>query len=75
MGDTSPNIAALLPAVGTDLVIKERPVPTPGSDEVLIRNHAIGLNPIDWKRQAWGFMISSYPTILGAGTSIPRYSN
>lgn len=68
MEDITQNVAALLPAVATNLVIEERSIPSPGPDEVLIHNHFIGLNPIDWKRQAWGFMINSYPTILGAGT-------
>jgi NADPH:quinone reductase-like Zn-dependent oxidoreductase len=61
------NTAALLTAATTDVSIQDRDVPTPGAGEVLIRNHAVALNPIDWKRQAWGFAISSYPTILGTG--------
>lgn len=63
------NLAALLPAVRSDLVVEERPIPTPGPDEVLVRNHFIGLNPLDFKRQLSGMFISSYPAILGTGTS------
>ncbi|KAK4446057.1 chaperonin 10-like protein [Podospora aff. communis PSN243] len=63
------NIAAFLPAPNADLVIREREIPVPGPLEILIRNHAVGLNPIDWKRQTWGFMIPSYPTILGTDLS------
>ncbi|KAJ4289206.1 hypothetical protein N0V90_011548 [Kalmusia sp. IMI 367209] len=69
MSSQAKNLAAILPAIATDLVVEERPVPTPGADEVLVRNHFIAVNPIDWKRQAWGFMIPSYPTILGADVS------
>ena len=63
--------AAFLPAKGSDLVLGERETSSPGPGEVLIRNHVIAVNPVDWKRQAWGFMISSYPAILGAGTIPP----
>ncbi|MCJ1383273.1 hypothetical protein MMC17_006386 [Xylographa soralifera] len=30
------------------------------------------MDPIDWKRQAWGFVVPSYPVILGAGTQMTR---
>jgi NADPH:quinone reductase len=32
-----------------DLRLETRPLPTPAPGEVLVRNHAIGLNPVDWK--------------------------
>jgi len=64
------NLAAFLTAQATDLVIQERPIPTPGEGEILIRNRALALNPVDWKRQSWGFAIASYPTILGSGKPI-----
>lgn len=67
MSDRTPNLAAVLQAAATDVVIQERKIPTPGPDEVLIRNHAIAINPIDWKRQAWGVAIASYPVVLGSG--------
>ncbi|KAH6624025.1 chaperonin 10-like protein [Chaetomium sp. MPI-SDFR-AT-0129] len=66
MAQQTPNTAAFLPAAGAALVLGERPIPTPGPNELLIRTHAIGINPIDWKRQAFGIAIPSYPTILGA---------
>ena len=61
------NLAALLPAKQADLVFEQRPIPSPGPDQVLIHNRAIALNPIDWKKQSWEMHISSYPVILGAG--------
>jgi len=67
MPDHAVNLAALLPALGADLVIEERPIPSPKEGEILIRNHALALNPVDWKRQSSGFAIPSYPTILGSG--------
>ncbi|KAH8811133.1 chaperonin 10-like protein [Xylogone sp. PMI_703] len=66
MSQQSTHLAAELPAIATDLVIRERITPAPGADEILIRNHTIAINPIDWKRQAWGFAIPSYPVILGS---------
>lgn len=38
---------------------------TPGSDEVLVRNKVIGLNPIDWKAVRYGFGVYSFPWING----------
>lgn len=61
------NFAALLTATAVDLVYQEREIPVPGPDEILVRNHAIAVNPIDWKRQVWGYAISSFPVILGSG--------
>jgi len=61
------NIAAVLLSPKTDFVIQERPIPAPGPGELVIRTHAVGLNPIDWKRQAWDFLVSSYPAVLGNG--------
>ncbi|KAL1793793.1 hypothetical protein ACET3X_008775 [Alternaria dauci] len=69
MSEATKNLAAILHAMATPLVIEERPIPTPGSGQVLVRNHAIAVNPVDWKRQNWGFAIPSYPTILGSDVS------
>jgi hypothetical protein len=68
MSDQVPNFAAIVPAAAADVVDEERSIPSPKHGEVLIRNHAIAINPVDWKRQAWNFKIPSYPVILGSGT-------
>lgn len=47
------------------------PRPTPAADEVLIRVHAVGLNPADYKIAEWGNPAWTYPFIMGldvAGT-------
>lgn len=47
------------------------PRPTPAADEVLIRVHAVGLNPVDYKIAQWGNPAWTYPFIMGldvAGT-------
>jgi hypothetical protein len=67
MSQQSKNFAAVLHQVASPLVAEELPKPKPGPTEVLIRNHAIAVNPVDWKRQAWGFAISSYPVVMGSG--------
>ena len=71
MATQEKNLAAVLLSPQTDLVVQERPIPTPGPGELLVRTKAVGLNPIDWKRQAWNFLIPSYPVVLGTG--MPPY--
>ena len=47
------------------------PIPHPGPGEILIKQAAAGLNPIDMKIQTVGLFIKDYPAILGldlAGT-------
>ena len=41
------NLAAVIPSPKTPLVVEQRAIPAPGPNEPLIRNHAIGINPID----------------------------
>ena len=67
MADQTPNLAAVVPSAHSDVVVQERPIPSPGPDEILVQNKAIAVNPVDWKRPAWDFGISSYPVILGSG--------
>ncbi|KAH7904144.1 chaperonin 10-like protein [Hygrophoropsis aurantiaca] len=46
-------------------------IPTPGPGEILVKIHSAGLNPIDWKIAAFGFLVEDYPAVLGneaAGT-------
>ncbi|KAK4235061.1 chaperonin 10-like protein [Achaetomium macrosporum] len=64
MSQSATNLAALLPGVGKTLVLEERAIPSPGPDEILIRNRAIALNPIDWKRQAFGIAVPSDRAII-----------
>lgn len=43
----------------------EVPVPTPAEHEVLIKVHAAGLNPVDYKIVEGGVSAWRYPYILG----------
>ncbi|KAF9631065.1 hypothetical protein BFW01_g1927 [Lasiodiplodia theobromae] len=62
--------------------IKEAPKPTAGIGEIVIKNAAVSINPVDWKIQAYGRYLSRYPFILGedaaglvehVGTSVTRF--
>ncbi|KAI9061161.1 GroES-like protein [Trametes sanguinea] len=48
-----------------EFAVATRPVPKPGPGELLVKNEATGLNPVDWKIQAFGLFIEKYPAILG----------
>jgi len=41
------------------------PIPKPAKDQILIKNVAGALNPVDWKQIEFGFGIPSYPYVLG----------
>ncbi|MFI1206622.1 NADP-dependent oxidoreductase [Streptomyces sp. NPDC020802] len=43
----------------------ELEIPRPGPSEVLIRVHAAGLNPTDWKHRASGLFLGQPPFVLG----------
>ena len=67
------HLAAILPFEGGPLSIESRPTPTPGPNELLIEVKSIALNPIDYYMRDMGFMIASYPAVVGsdiAGTVI-----
>ncbi|WP_248961977.1 NADP-dependent oxidoreductase [Sphaerisporangium perillae] len=59
-------------AIGQDMlggpeVLKEIEAerPAPGPTEVLVRVHAAGVNPTDWKHRATGGMLGQPPFVLG----------
>ncbi|RKU39884.1 hypothetical protein DL546_000447 [Coniochaeta pulveracea] len=45
--------------------IAPAPIVPPGPSQVLIRAHAVAINPIDYKLQATAFIPLQYPAILG----------
>ncbi|TKA80128.1 hypothetical protein B0A55_03318 [Friedmanniomyces simplex] len=59
------NQAAWLDGKDQKLRISEAEMPKPGSDEIVIKNSAIAVNPVDWKIQDSGAFIKTWPMILG----------
>ncbi|KZP06130.1 GroES-like protein, partial [Athelia psychrophila] len=54
-----------------DFAVRSTSIPTPGPGELLIKNGAAALNPVDWKIQKYGFAVETFPAIIGldfAGT-------
>jgi hypothetical protein len=39
------------------------PMPTLGDDEIMIRSHYVGLNPIDWKSVDYNFCLPQFPWV------------
>ncbi|KAJ9605869.1 hypothetical protein H2200_009718 [Cladophialophora chaetospira] len=59
------NYAAWIPAEKASLVVATAPFPDLAANELIIKNHALAINPVDWKIQASGGFGLSYPAILG----------
>ncbi|GAA5994328.1 zinc-binding alcohol dehydrogenase family protein [Rhodotorula paludigena] len=66
--------AVLVSKEGRDLI--ERPIPTPGPGEVLIKNVAVSSNPKDWKVPSWlgqtcieGNDVAGYIEAVGEGVT------
>ncbi|RDL33848.1 GroES-like protein [Venustampulla echinocandica] len=66
MSFPKPNIAAVLETAKAQVTVKERPIPTPGSHELLVLNHAIAANPVEWRIQDFDFLVTKYPNVLGS---------
>ncbi|KAG8220529.1 chaperonin 10-like protein [Butyriboletus roseoflavus] len=47
------------------LELGTKTLPTPGPGEILIKEIAVGLNPVDWRIQDYSLYAYHYPTILG----------
>ncbi len=63
------NTAAWLPAKRAKLAIKPAPYTPPRDNEIVVRNLAVAVNPIDWILQTAGYLIFpwiKYPFILGS---------
>ncbi|EPQ26820.1 uncharacterized protein PFL1_05455 [Pseudozyma flocculosa PF-1] len=57
--------AAVIPEPNAQHQLSERTVPALKDDEVLIRNTAAAVNPIDWKLRQFNVFNLTYPTVLG----------
>ena len=62
------NAAAWLVANHARLEVKSAPYTLPRENEIVVENHAVAINPVDWAKQAVGAMFFSfvrYPFVLG----------
>jgi NADPH:quinone reductase-like Zn-dependent oxidoreductase len=64
------NSAAWLLAPKQSFQVKEAPYPTPGPDEIVVRNRAVAVNPIDWVQRDQGTSFAfgwiKYPFVFGS---------
>ncbi|EZG68159.1 zinc-binding dehydrogenase superfamily oxidoreductase [Gregarina niphandrodes] len=63
--DTGNWAAWQMEAKAARFEVKEAPMWTPGEGEVLVRNRAVAVNPVDIAVQTLDFFSFKYPTILG----------
>ncbi|KAI0377225.1 hypothetical protein F5Y04DRAFT_285170 [Hypomontagnella monticulosa] len=67
------NMAAWLPASKvTPLKVGPAPYPTPGPNQIVVKNCALGINSVDWAKQMLGEGLLGhiqYPIILGSDVS------
>ena len=59
------NTAAWLTALATPFEIQPAPLGTPGEKQILVKNHAIAINPVNGKIQYTALYPMTFPTILG----------
>lgn len=62
------NDAAWLCTTRAKLEVKSAPYTRPRDHEIVVKNHAVAINPLDWIKQASGNLIFSwlkYPFVLG----------
>ncbi|KAL7748915.1 hypothetical protein RI367_005563 [Sorochytrium milnesiophthora] len=59
------NQAAWLTKPGAALEVSAAPMPTVGPNEIVVKNAAIALNPIDYKIQDAGIYVQKWPVVLG----------
>ena len=66
------NTAAWINAKHARLEVGPAPYPTPADDQIVVRNHAVAINPLDWIIQVEGTLLYNwlkYPTVLGSDTA------
>ena len=59
------RILAFLDGKEKKLEVRDAPMPTAGAGRVVIKNHAMAVNPVDWKVQDSGAFVQKWPVVLG----------
>ncbi|KAL3447720.1 chaperonin 10-like protein [Aspergillus insuetus] len=62
---TPTNQAAWLIKAGSPLEVADAPMPTPGPGEIVVKNAAIAINPLDTHMQDVGVFVQQWPAIIG----------
>ncbi|KAG6810233.1 hypothetical protein H0H92_012799 [Tricholoma furcatifolium] len=64
---SSPSVqnALFLESKQGAFVLRQTSIPKPSEGQLLVRNEAVGLNPLDWKIQKFGRFIETFPAIIG----------
>lgn len=62
----SGNTAAILKEAKAQIIVEQRPTPTPRAGEILVKNAAVAINPVDWKIQDYTLFVTDYPNVLGS---------
>jgi NADPH:quinone reductase-like Zn-dependent oxidoreductase len=63
------NTAAWMKAANSPLDVGPAPYTPPAADQIVIRNHAVAINPLEWIIQVAGSLAYrwlTYPTVLGS---------
>ena len=60
------NQAAWYPEAKGRFTVDSAPYTKPGPNEVVIKNAAVAINPVDWKIQTYGVLVETFPSIIGS---------
>lgn len=72
MSVTPTNVAARIKSKHGQLVVESTPYTHPGPGQLVVRNHAVAINPLDWIIQVEGNLLYGwlkYATVLGTDVS------
>lgn len=61
----SSNKAAWLHKADTPLEVGEAPMPTAGPNELVVKNAAVAIHPLDCHMQKSGVFVQQWPSIFG----------
>lgn len=59
------NQAAWLKEANSPLEVGPAPMPSASAGELVIKNAAVAINPVDWHQQDAGVFVQQWPTVLG----------
>lgn len=62
---TPRNQAARLIKAGEPLQVGDAPMPKAGRGELVVKNAAVAINPLDWHMQEAGVFIQQWPAVFG----------